>query len=326
MIRLTTFLEAARDRLYVPCVMKMNTSNLAVWFTINEAHRSLWRKTMKKPTASGSVLDSIWRLKQELNDYWQSLPSETYCRDLTPNRQLFRLNTHLALTYHLAHIFIGRTFIFNFPQGSATVTPTSIPEQPRQSSSELRDDLVNGAIQSALSVVDLCQSLKNEGLLARASYTESTTCWAALLVILAQRMHERSARLRMASEQGLRLIKSMSRVIYGASAEKMAIEAMETALRRLDEGARTHQQANPIREGPVASAYDRFRSWAMLWKNDSGDVLDPSPSTVPAPPAELPVSLDAADFANLEPLQDLGWDMYSPSFPFEFGDFNQPMG
>jgi hypothetical protein len=140
-------------------------------------------------------------------------------------------------------------------------------------------------------------------------------------------MHERSARLRMASEQGLKLIKSMSLGIYGASAEKTAIEAMETALRRLDEGATTHQQGNPIRGNHVASAYDRFRSWAMLWKNDSGDAAkDQPPSSVPVPPIELPVSLDAADFANLEPLQDLGWDMYSPSFPFEFGDFNPPIG
>ncbi|KIV85959.1 hypothetical protein PV11_01607 [Exophiala sideris] len=324
MIRLTAFLEAARDKLYVTCIMRDETfgHGLTVWFTINMADRSLWRKTMKRTTASGSSLDSIWRLKQDLHCYWQSLPSGTRCRDLTPHRQLFRLNTHLALTYHLAHIFIGRTFIFSFPQGSATVTPTSTQEQTRHSSSELRDDLVNGSIQSALSVVDLCQTLKNEGLLARASYTEFTTCWAALLVILAQRMHEPSARLRMASEQGLKLIKSMSLGIYGASAEKMAIEAMETALRRLDEGATTHQQGNPIRGNPVASSYDQFRSWAMLWKNESGDVMHPSPSNVPVPPTELPVSLDAADFANLEPLQDLGWDMYSPSFPFEFGDFN----
>jgi hypothetical protein len=284
------------------------------------------KTTIRRMTASGSSFDSISQLKKDLNEYWESLPSETYCRDLTPSHPLFRFNIHLALTYHLVHIFIGRTFIFGSPSRSATNTPNSILERVRPASSEVRRDLVATCVQSSLSVIDLCQKLQDNGGLARASYTEFTTCRAALFVIIAQRMHERSSSLRKASEQGLRLIKSMSLGIYGARAEKLAIEAMETALRRLDERVTSQKQKLSEQGSSSNSAYDQFRNWAMLWRNNPGDLTNSIGSCSNAPSTNLPISFDAADFANLEPLQTLGWDLYSPSFPFEFGDFTQSLG
>lgn len=234
---------------------------------------------------------------------------------------MFRFNIHLALTYHLAHVFIGRSFIFASPH---TDSPHTIPEQGPSEWSALRTSLVSGCVQSALDIVDLCQTLQDQAGLARASYTEFTSCRAALLVILAQRIYERNARLRKASEQGIELLRHMSLGFYAADSEKSAIQAMETAIqametaiRRLDDGSPSDK---PGPAGSNVSAYDRFRNWAMLWKNESNEKSDTVDSSSSGVNTELPAPIDPSSFSTLSPLQNFSWDLYSPFFALEAGD------
>lgn len=278
--------------------------------------RSYMRKAPRKSRAS--VLASVSQLKQDLIDYWNSLPATTYCRDLTPSSPLFRFNVHLALTYHLAHVFIGRVFLFTSPESSDAYTPRA---SDTLNSSAIRTTLVSGCVQSALDILDLCQTLQDEAGLARASYTEFTSCRAALLVILAQRIHEQSARLRRASEQGIKLIKCMSVGFYAANADKSAIEAMETAIRRLDDGIGHQRVGKAGHSGTVGSAYDQFRNWALLWKNEAvgpTDSANPSSSTFTS---DSSATIETPNFWNTSLPQDVGWEMYSPSLPFEVGEF-----
>lgn len=288
--------------------------------------RSIIKRTLKQTTVLSSSFDSILRLKTDIHDYWESLPSETYCRDITASGPLYRSNVHLALTYHLVHIFIGRMFSLSpLPRSSAEIS-NSPTEQARHTHLKVRRELVSASVQSALSVIDLCQDLHDKAGLARASYTEFTTCKAALFVVLARRMYEPNVSLRKASEQGLTLIKSMSLGIYGASAEKQLIEAMETAVRRLDERAEGIKQKRAKSAGPANSAYDQFRNWATLRKHDYSDSRTSATSHTAISSNELLPSLESAYLTNFEPLQDLDWDMYSPSYPFDFGDLGHTIG
>ncbi|KIW66178.1 hypothetical protein PV04_08379 [Phialophora macrospora] len=297
MIRLTAILEDARDTM------------------------SQIRKASKKPGVS--ILTSISKLKQSLLEYWEALPTTTYCRDLTPGGALFRFNVHLALTYHLARVFIGRSLIFDSPNATiqSRTAESDAPQWP-----QLRNSLVASCVQSALDIIGLCQLLQDEAGLARASYTEFTTCRAALLVILAHRISDRSTRLRKVSEQGMDLLKHMSLGFYAADAEKAAIEAMETAIRRLDDESH-HNPAKSGASGSATSAYDQFRSWALLWRNEgSGDATSVG-SHASAINPNVAVTADPLNFTTLSPLQSFGWDINSPSFAFEFGDnFTLPSG
>ena len=266
---------------------------------------------------------SVSRLKQDIHDYWQSLPTTTACKDLSSDGPLFRFNVHLHLTYHLIHIFIGRVFIFTSPRDNS---PYSSTEQNTPESSNMQASFISSCIDSALEIVNLCQRLQDTCGLSRASYTEFTCCRAALLAILAQRIVERSSRLRKASNQGIKLLKYMSLGVYAADAEKRAIEAIERALQRLS-GERQDQDIDEdIRPSHDAgSGYDQFRSWAMLWQKDSDNGMissaaDSRSGTKVVIGIPNTTTLDPS-IENMSPLQDFNWDMYSPSLPFDIGEF-----
>ena len=142
--------------------------------------------------------------------------------------------------------------------------------------------------------------------LARVSYTESTTCQAALLVILAQRVCERSSCLENASTKGIELFKYMAFGLYTASSYKSAIQAMQIAIERLD-----HQRVE--KSGESRSAYDQFREWAMLWKHEGSE--NPA-SVTQAPGLDFPDTYDTFDFASPWPFESFPLDVYSSSLAF----------
>lgn len=255
-------------------------------------------------------------MKHGLQDYWRSLPTTTYCKDLAPDRPLFRFNVHLTLTYHLVDVFIGRNFIFATAlqdKASSSTTPAASQWE------DFRSSVVSSCVQSAIDIVDLCQMLEDEVGLARASYTEYTSCRAALLTILAQRIIERSVRLRKASEQGMQLLNRMALGVYSADSEKSQIHVMETAVRRLENSGRP-QTSDQARTSTASMDYEHFRNWAMLWRREDTVTTQsrtPQSNTVDE---VLHEPVESFDSSTWSPLQDLGWDMSLPEMPFDFGD------
>ena len=225
-------------------------------------------------------LERLLSLRRNLVEWWSTLPEVTNCRDLNPSGPLFRSNVHLKLDYCLTRIFIGRPFLFSNIRGinpSAVSTPTP-PFKLTAGASKNRTILVTDCVDAALEIVDLCRLLRDESGLARASFTEFSSCRAALLVILAQSLTKRTERLRESIDKGMALIKIMSMGVGSARSAVSVIEALERAIRRLEEWsvARGGNGSNP---GFVESAYDRFKNWEMLWKSGP---LTPSVS-VPGP-------------------------------------------
>lgn len=206
-------------------------------------------------------LERLLNIRKNLLEWWSTLPEESSCRDLNPNGVLFRSNVHLKLDYCLTRIFIGRPFLFsNIKALSQTPTafkgPTGI--------SKNRATLVTDCVEAALEIIDLCRLLRDETGLARASFTEFSSCRAALLVILAQGLTKRTERLGAALEQGISLIKIMSMGVGSARSAVSVIEALERAIRRLEMWSESQQTQN--NGNSMESAYDRFKNWEMLWK------------------------------------------------------------
>lgn len=205
--------------------------------------------------------------------------------------------------------------------------------------SKNRSTLVTDCVEAALEIVDLCRLLRDERGLARASFTEFSSCRAALLVILAQCLTKRTERLRGALEQGMGLIKIMSMGVGSARSAVSVIEALERAIRRLEEWSETQTQGSA---GLSESAYDRFKNWEMLWKTgpvSPGTAMSfPEPfaatgtgiQPVPVTPASatgsngLPTDIPGSDFSathSLSHMPTFGFDHFVSNFPQELGEF-----
>lgn len=215
-------------------------------------------------------LERLLNLRRNLVEWWSTLPEVINCRDLNPSGPLFRANVHLKLDYCLTRIFIGRPFLFSNIRGVnpttiSTPTPTA-PFKPTTGASKNRTIIVTDCIDAALEIVDLCRLLRDETGLARASFTEFSSCRAALLVILAQSLTKRTERLRESIDKGMALIKIMSMGVGSARSAVSVIEALERAIRRLEDWS-VSRGGNGSNPGGVESAYDRFKSWEMLWKS-----------------------------------------------------------
>ncbi|KAM6536607.1 hypothetical protein FALCPG4_002596 [Fusarium falciforme] len=230
MLKLTIFMEDARD-------------GILVLKNSDKAQRV-------------KAFQNIIKVKERLQNYWYSLPDETYCRDLTSGGPLFRSNIHLALSYHLVHISIGRSFIFD-------------ESNIKTKDSEwlgLRKELVDDCVASAVAVIDLCQILQDKGSLSKSSYTEFSSCCAAVLALVAKAVSDKSGQLQDASRRGMELLRNMSTGVFSTSCEKRAVEGLEAAFNRLnhkeDESAKCDE-----------AGYMQFRNWVAMQQILPGEAL-----------------------------------------------------
>ncbi|KAM0418716.1 hypothetical protein ACHAPT_012314 [Fusarium lateritium] len=204
--------------------------------------------------ADGSKLRQVakdaLKVNQALETWWDSLPDETYCKDLTPGQPLFRSNIHLALTYHLVHIFIGRSFIFDDSDADKLGLHGWV---------SARNTLIKYCIQSAITSVQLCQKLHDEFGLSKSSYTEFTSCCAAVVTLIAQRILSKTVEFGDICDQGITLLKIMSGGVFAntKSSEKRGLEILEMTLAKLG----TSHGESPSLGG---AGYDQFRNWVAL--------------------------------------------------------------
>ncbi|ODM17390.1 hypothetical protein SI65_07065 [Aspergillus cristatus] len=301
-------------------------------------------------------LERLLNLRKNLVEWWATLPEVTHCRDLNPANPLFRSNVHLKLDYCLTRIWIGRPFLFSNIRGinPAPSQGSNPPFKMTSGTSKNRNILVTDCVEAALEIVDLCRLLRDEAGLARASFTEFSSCRAALLVILAQSLTKRTERLREALDKGMGLIKIMSMGVGSARSAVSVIEALERAIRRLEEWSSTQGSTN--NPGIVESAYDRFKNWEMLWKSGplspssvfasaaSNNGTTPLPVTPMIPNISPPPHPDTISDANHSPddfpahhhhhppssdfsptgiptLPHFGFDHFVSNFPQELDEF-----
>lgn len=250
---------------------------------------------------------------QALHAWWSTLSPDV--QNPTPSSPNFRSNAHLKLCLYLNDIFVGRPFIFGqtttgiTPEATApspeqtrrpnndnptsgnmkspSPAPNSVPERPRN-----RAALVERAVEAAINTIALLRTLHETTGLARSSYTEFSSCRAALLVMLAQSVvapapgsssAAQQPRLKAAVEMGMKLIRRMAAGNnVSTQSEASIIEALETAVRRLhamqdarggagasglaDGRGETFVEINVRGEMDVGkTGYERFKEWASMW-------------------------------------------------------------
>ncbi|OBR06742.1 Fungal specific transcription factor domain-containing protein [Colletotrichum higginsianum IMI 349063] len=250
-----------------------NTAHMLATLRLNNAlsriaHQISLFKTYEKQEIPEGMAKLV-EMKTQLHNWWNSLPEPTFCKDPATGPAVFRPTMHLRLEYCLVRMFAGRPFIF--PRDSARSTASSsgspadsaVPPRSSGSTSKThpRSVLVADCVDAALCVIETCRLLRNSVGLARASYTEFSSCRAALLVIITQCLQKKTDRLRDALREGMAMLREMSAGGESAKSEMSLIEAFERAISRLD----TADEAVSAKE----SDYARFKKWEMLWKTDT---------------------------------------------------------
>lgn len=271
-------------------------------------------------------MGQLLELHRELLSWWESLPDDLSCKQATPQTSVSRLGVHLKLEYCLVRIFMGRAFIF--PQ-EKTLSPSDVMGTPSGSNaaspnkSSLRSILVADCIEASLAVVDTCRHLRDTIGLARASYTEFSSCRAALLVITAQCLQKKTDRFRRTLREGLPMLKEMSAGVESAQSELSLIEAFERAIAKLD--------ATPTAaEATEDSPYTRFKKWEQMWKSDQsmdqGGLLPMGPLSWESrgPTSQRQQGAAAVPMSSHTPF--FGMDGSFASFPQTLDEFSMCLG
>lgn len=122
-----------------------------------------------------------------------------------------------------------------------------------------RETLIEQCIISAISSIQLCQKLDDEFGLSKSSYTEFTSCCAAIVTLIAQRILKKTTNLEDICDQGIALLKIMSGGVFAntKSTEKQGLEILELALTKL--GA-SHDESPAL----GGAGYDQFCNWVAL--------------------------------------------------------------
>ncbi|EKJ73982.1 hypothetical protein FPSE_05825 [Fusarium pseudograminearum CS3096] len=225
MLRINIFMEDARDR-----TMALINSDKAI---------------------QRNDFQNIVHLKDSISSYWYSLSERTFCRDLTPGKPLFRPNIHLALNYHLLHVSMGRCLITkNFNIGVSCTRDTAWLK--------VRASLVDDCIDSAIAIIDLCWILHDEKYLSKFSHLELSSCYAAVMALVASYAYDKNHTLRDVYEKGVKILQDVSTEFSSIGFRKHVAESLGIAFKRLDNGRKRSA------EGLDENGYKQFRNWVAL--------------------------------------------------------------
>jgi hypothetical protein len=225
--------------------------------------RTILRSLPKHDIPEG--LKRLVHLHRELKSWWDALPNDIFWKEFTPQSKISRQHMHLQLEYCLVRMFVGRVFIFpeaGFRDGSSPATSANGPSSASLSRKGTRSTLVADCTEAALSIIDTCRCLRNTIGLARASYTEWSSCRAALLVITTQCLSQKTYMFRQALRDGLSMLKEMIGS-QSAHSEMSLIEAFEQAI------ANMNAQEQTTNSMVSESEYAKFKKWEQLWKTDA---------------------------------------------------------
>jgi hypothetical protein len=219
------------------------------------------RKASK--TKQGEHLQRLMSIRHRIGEWWTSLPTEMHCRDLNAQGPLFRCNVHLELSYATTTIYMGRQFIL---LGTMSGPLLGVDVADERQFNEIASILSHDSLESALRIIELCQLLQDSSNLARVSYTEFSSCRAALLALIAHSVSKPTTRIQKALSQGMSIIRRTCVGLASPQSDIAVIEALERATQLLKARSDSEERVSTNRSG-----YGRFQQWAKLWSGDSSN-------------------------------------------------------
>ncbi|KAJ4147627.1 hypothetical protein LMH87_002139 [Akanthomyces muscarius] len=222
------------------------------------AHIMTNLRTLPK-TETSDCVKKLAQLQAELVKWWGGLENAAFYNNEQPSSGPFRPRMHLRLEYCMVRMFLGRIFIL--PQdGPLDSGNRSTPSSDTTSRSP-RSTLVHDCAEAALSVIDACRVIARTVGLARSSYTEFSSCRAALLVITTQCLTQNTDRFRQALRDGVVMLKDMSSGSQSWHSEASLIEAFERAIASMNT---RHPGVGGAPADAEESDYAKFKKWEQM--------------------------------------------------------------
>jgi hypothetical protein len=121
---------------------------------------------------------------------------------------------------------------------------------------------VDDAEYSGYEIIDICAMLDESTGLAAASYIESSSCRAAVLVMLAQSLIGRCHLFRGKLQQGMDLIRKMERTQAESTSDTSAITSIYDAINALAPHKRNQKYKKASSVVNSKGGFQSFQDWA----------------------------------------------------------------
>ncbi|KAK7968612.1 hypothetical protein PG988_007685 [Apiospora saccharicola] len=221
-------------------------------------HRDLLRLRGSQRSYAGKVIANLQQTKADCGQWWASRrPTETS-----------RVALHARLEHCLLEMFVGRPFILTEKTSRVSHHGEVQSAVTQERRSLPWSSLIQDCLSAATEAIDICHTMRTGPMgLTRSSYVEYSSCRAAMLVLLAYSIRDRTKVHGAVLQRGLDAIRDMA---YAggdsAKSEVQLIETLEAALQHMNAFTSPGQgQYNTPRTPQTVpeEGYEGFMSWYM---------------------------------------------------------------
>ncbi|KAK7923796.1 fungal specific transcription factor [Apiospora marii] len=187
--------------------------------------RDLLRLRGSQRSDAGRVIGNLKQTKAECGRWWSSRrPTETY-----------RVALHARLEHCLLEMFVGRPFILTEKTSGASYISERQPIVAEERRALPWSSLVQDCLSAATEAIEICHTMRTGPMgLTRSSYVEYSSCRAAMLVLLAYSIRDRTKVHGAILQRGLDAIRDMAYAGDSARSEVQLIETLEAALQHMN--------------------------------------------------------------------------------------------
>ncbi|KAK8875325.1 hypothetical protein PGQ11_005839 [Apiospora arundinis] len=202
---------------------------------------------------AGRVIGNLKQTKADCAQWWASRK---------PIKSS-RVALHARLEHCLLEMFVGRPFIL-------TETPEDAFQQDDVHNETARrrqlpwSSLIQDCVSAATEAIDICHAMRTGPMgLTRSAYVEYSSCRAAMLVLLAYSIRDRTKEHGAVLQRGLDALRDMAYAGDSARSEVQLIETLEAALQHMNAFASPVQPTPKTPQNGPEEGYEGFMSWYM---------------------------------------------------------------
>ncbi|KAK8097542.1 hypothetical protein PG984_016681 [Apiospora sp. TS-2023a] len=221
--------------------------------------RDLLRLRGSQRSDASKIIANLQQTKADCGHWWAARrPTETS-----------RVALHARLEHCLLEMFVGRPFILTEKTNRVSSHYGEVHSAVTQERRSLPwSSLIQDCLSAATEAIDICHTMRTGPMgLTRSSYVEYSSCRAAMLVLLAYSIRDRTKVHGAVLQRGLDAIRDMA---YAggdsAKSEVQLIETLEAALQHMNAITSPAQgQYNTPRTSQMVpeEGYEGFMSWYM---------------------------------------------------------------
>ncbi|KAK8096274.1 hypothetical protein PG999_014296 [Apiospora kogelbergensis] len=199
---------------------------------------------------AGRVIGNLQQTKADCAQWWSS-------RRPTGSS---RVALHARLEYCLLDMFVGRPFILTEKTGEPSSRGEGASAQERRP--RPWSSLIQDCVSAAIDAINICHIMRTGSMgLTRSAYVEYSSCRAAMLVLLAYSIRDKTKEHGAVLQRGLDALRDMAHSGDSARSEVQLIEMLEAALQHMNAFTSPAQYTPQTPQMVPEEGYEGFMSW-----------------------------------------------------------------